>query len=132
MRRNRRSLLDLVPGAGLALAAAVLFAPAARADCTTALPNLSGPSLPFASPSSASHAAPVHPPGSGRHCGPHDPVLPGAAAPPSGGVDWGCASAFVPFTTSPFGRSRPDDAPGRPVRRAAFIFHPPRQSPPLI
>ena len=131
MGRNRRSLIDLLPRAGFALAAAVLFAPAAHADCTTHLPNLTGGGLPFTPLPSASHPAPMRPPCSGPHCGRHAPVPASPApAPPrsGGGEEWGCIAAGDPFLSPSFGRPHCDDAPGRPVRRAAAVFHPPRLS----
>jgi hypothetical protein len=147
MGSNRRTLIDFLPRAALALAAVVLFAPTtARADCATHVPSFAGFALPFAepresgpraaerSPAPASEA-PAPKPCSGPFCHKHDP-LPSAPMPapppaPSGGEQWGCIALFrLSLSSLPGGLIR-DDVSVRAVRRTADVFHPPRSSSPV-
>jgi len=135
MSRNRRSLTDLLPRAALALAAAALFAPSARADCTTHIPRLFDMSLPFPTTPAESrrdHALPRHKPCSGPSCTHHGPVPPAPAPAPQrsvGGDEPGWVSAGGACAGSAFLFLLRDASAGRPVRRAADVFHPPRLSP---
>ena len=126
MGSNRRTLIDLLPRAALALAGLVLFAPSsARADCATHLPSLSGFNLPFAEdhvdgrapprrlPAPASET-PAPKPCSGPLCHKHDPLpyspMPAPAPDSSGGQEWGCISRFHLSLFSPHGDLLRDDA----------------------
>jgi hypothetical protein len=145
MGSNRRTLIDLLTRAGLALAAAVLFAPTtARADCATHIPSFSGFGLPFADrhdgdrhaaeqSSAPASEAPAPKPCSGPSCHEHDPLpsspMPAPApAPSGGGQEWGCISPFHLALISPHGDLLHDDARVHAVRRTADVFHPPRTS----
>ena len=145
MGSNRRTLIDLLPRAALALAAAVLFAPTtARADCATHIPSFSGFGLPFADrhdgdrhaveqSSAPASEAPAPKPCSGPSCHEHDPLpyspMPAPApAPSGGGQEWGCISPFHLALISPHGDLLHDDARVHAVRRVADVFHPPRTS----
>jgi len=140
---NRRTLIDLLPRAALALAAVVLFAPtAARADCATHIPSFSGFELPFAEAhdgsrhageQSSTPASEAPKPCSGPSCHKHDPLpyspMPAPAPVPSGGgEEWGCIAAFQLLLSSPLGGLIRDDACVHGVRRIADVFHPPRTS----
>jgi len=141
MGPNRRTLIDLLPRAAMALAAAVLFAPTnARADCATHILSFSAFNLPFqeqhdegrrAAERPAAPEAPAPKPCSGPLCHKHDPIpsspMP-APAPSVGGQEWGCLSRFHLTLVSPHGDLLRDHAPAHAVRRIADVFHPPRTS----
>lgn len=134
-----RCLRFRLAGAALALACGLLSAPAAvHADCATHLPDLSRITLPFSQPpshASPSHGAPSAPdspkPCSGPNCSSHRSPAPLPMAPPPGppphGEEWGCLLALTPRPGAACARLF-DAAAGRPVRRGASVFHPPRLS----
>jgi hypothetical protein len=132
---GRRLLTPFTTGAALALAAGLALAPpAARADCAAhsfSLAGLDGPFAPAAAPAAARPAAPRGPkPCTGPHCRARrdrgaDPL---PSEPPTRGDEWGCVLTFAPPPAAPHGARLSGDAPARPVRRGAEVFHPPRLS----
>ena len=128
--------------AGPALACGLLCAPSAvHADCASHLPDLSRFTLPFGQP--RSHASPAHrtpsapdgndpKPCSGPNCSSHRGPGPLPTAPPpeppTHGEEWGCLLTLTPRPGPTSGVRRLDMATGRPVRRGASVFHPPRLS----
>ena len=86
MKSHRRSLIDHLPWAVLALPALMLFAPStARADCTTPIPSPSGFILPFSTApgehGASSSRAPARLPCSGPQCSQHRPAEKGDLKP---------------------------------------------------